>query len=58
MEINLNKRRQQLADLYNYESTKWREESLAKVETQEDRKARLLHYILHNLIIYTFLKNF
>jgi hypothetical protein len=33
-------RRQHLADLYNDEIDCWRSEVMAKVETQEDRKAR------------------
>jgi hypothetical protein len=35
-------RREQLADLYNDEMECWRMEVMAKVETQEDRKARLV----------------
>ena len=35
-------RRQQLADLYNDEMDGWRAEVMAKVETQEDRKARFV----------------
>ena len=33
-------RRRGLADLYNSEMEQWRSEALAKIETQEDRKAR------------------
>mmetsp|Transcript_15101 Transcript_15101/g.25173 ORF Transcript_15101/g.25173 Transcript_15101/m.25173 type:complete len:481 (-) Transcript_15101:324-1766(-) len=41
-EAALNVRRQQLADLYNYEIEMWRAEAMARVETQEDRKARIM----------------
>mmetsp|Transcript_13080 Transcript_13080/g.11851 ORF Transcript_13080/g.11851 Transcript_13080/m.11851 type:complete len:481 (+) Transcript_13080:63-1505(+) len=37
----LNNRRRQLADLYNYEMDNWRQQVLSKVETQEDRKQRI-----------------
>lgn len=40
-EMNLNRRRQELADLYNRELAEWRDEAMARVETQEDRKARI-----------------
>lgn len=39
-EQTVNERRQQLADLYNYEIESWRAETIARVETQEDRKSR------------------
>jgi hypothetical protein len=39
-EAGINQRRQQLADLYNREIEAWRAETIARVETQEDRKAR------------------
>lgn len=35
-------RRQQLAELYNREIEEWRSEALMRVETQEDRKARIM----------------
>lgn len=35
-------RRRQLADLYNDEMDMWKAEVLARVETQEDRKARIM----------------
>ena len=35
-------RRRDLADLYNSEMDLWREEFMARVETQEDRKARYI----------------
>lgn len=41
-ENSLLSRKNQLADLYNYEMNLWRSEVLAKVQTQEDRKARIL----------------
>jgi hypothetical protein len=41
-EDNLVGRRKKLADLYNYEITLWRQEILARVETQEDRKERIM----------------
>ena len=37
---DLLKRRQTLADLYNYEREAWQEEVLLKVESVEDRKQR------------------
>ena len=37
------RRKQQLANLYNEEMETWREAVMAKVETQEDRKARSVH---------------
>ena len=33
-------RRKMLAELYNSEMDRWRDEVMAKIETQEDRKAR------------------
>jgi hypothetical protein len=41
-EENLVSRRKKLADLYNYEINSWRQEILARVETQEDRKQRIM----------------
>ena len=41
-ELNLLSRRQQLADLYNYERDAWKEECLQKVETVEERKNRIM----------------
>lgn len=41
-EENLVSRRKKLADLYNYEINLWRQEVLSRVETQEDRKARIM----------------
>ena len=38
----LEKRRQCLADLYSNELESWKNEVMANVETQEDRKARYL----------------
>lgn len=42
-EATINHRRQQLADLYNSEIEVWRAETISRVETQEDRKARLTY---------------
>ncbi len=39
-QVNLLERQRQLAELYNSEMDQWRAEALARVETQEDRKAR------------------
>jgi hypothetical protein len=39
-QIQLHRRRRELADLYNDEMEQWKAEVLANVETQEDRKAR------------------
>jgi hypothetical protein len=36
----LYQRKRELADLYNYEKQLWEDEFMARVETQEDRKAR------------------
>lgn len=41
-EENLSSRRKRLASLYNEEMDSWRFEVLGKVETQEDRKARIM----------------
>lgn len=41
-ELDLLSRRQQLADLYNYERNAWKEECLQKVETVEERKNRIM----------------
>eukprot|EP01038_Epipyxis_sp_PR26KG_P009722 gene9722-13082_t len=41
-EQDLLNRRKKIADLYNDEIEMWRAEILAKVETQEDRKARIM----------------
>lgn len=41
-EENLSGRRKKLANLYNDEMDAWRFEVLGKVETQEDRKARIM----------------
>jgi cilia- and flagella-associated protein 53 len=41
-EENLAVRRRRLADLYNDEMDAWKVEVLGKVETQEDRKARIM----------------
>lgn len=46
-EASINQRRQQLADLYNTEIEAWRAEAIARVETQEDRKARLVMLLVH-----------
>ena len=40
-ELNLLSRRQQLADLYNYERHAWQQECLQNVETVEERKNRI-----------------
>lgn len=45
-EYDLLKRRQTLADLYNYEREAWQEEVLLKVESVEDRKQRYATYLL------------
>jgi hypothetical protein len=39
-EMNLLRRRQNLADLYNYEREQWQNEVLSRVESVEDRKQR------------------
>jgi hypothetical protein len=39
-EMNLLRRRQCLADLYNYEREQWQNEVLSRVESVEDRKQR------------------
>lgn len=41
-EIELLNRRKRLADLYNSEMDEWKRELLSKMETQEDRKARIM----------------
>ena len=41
-ELDLLSRRQQLANLYNYERNAWKEECLHKVETVEERKNRIM----------------
>lgn len=41
-ELNLLSRRQQLADLYNYERHAWQQECLQNVETVEERKNRIM----------------
>lgn len=41
-DLNLLSRRQELADLYNYERDAWKEECLQKVETVEERKNRIM----------------
>jgi hypothetical protein len=41
-EASLLERRKKLAELYNMEMDSWREEALSRVETQEDRKARIM----------------
>jgi len=41
-EASINQRRQQLADLYNREIEAWRQEAVSRVETLEDRKARVM----------------
>lgn len=41
-QISLHQRRRDLADLYNDEMEQWKAEVLANVETQEDRKARIM----------------
>jgi len=42
VESALDERRQQLADLFNYEIEQWRGEAMSMVETQEDRKTRIM----------------
>ena len=41
-EIRLLERRKQLAELYNYEISEWKNEMAQLAETQEDRKARIM----------------
>lgn len=41
-QMDLLGRKQQLADLYNYEREAWKDEVLSKVETVEDRKNRIM----------------
>lgn len=41
-QVELHRRRRELADLYNDEMEQWKAEVLANVETQEDRKARIM----------------
>ena len=43
-EINLLRRRQNLADLYNYEREQWQNEVLSRVESVEDRKQRYRYF--------------
>lgn len=61
-EENLIHRRKKLADLYNYEINVWRQEVLSHVETQEDRKARLVSHInrmlVFALLLHMFLQNY
>jgi hypothetical protein len=41
-EENLLERRRRLAEMLNSEMAQWEEEALSRVETQEDRKARIM----------------
>ena len=43
--LELLDKKQQLADLYNYERELWQQEVLNKVESIEDRKQRLIYQI-------------
>ena len=43
MDSVLHERRQELSSLYNDEMEMWRNMILGKVETQEDRKQRLVY---------------